>query len=436
MAKQSANFAVVGGGISGIAAAHFLRARNIGVEIFEKDAVLGGRVGSGKLGKRSIDFGGKNIGHRYHLFRSFVRSLGDFRFEPFGINSSRVRNGRIVTLDSSRRLRSTFHFLRDCPKSDVFKLARLCANVLIDDRNRFLGAPYFSALARRHDGMPLASHFSQYFCNAVVRAMSVRMNGAEPDEVYLGNFGTNLGMWLDTYDQLQSGMGSVLQAFERTTRVHLGTRVDELIVRGGRVAGLRVTDRNGKSSERQFDGVVLATPAVTAAGLLRAVAPELAAALDAVRYFPVMVAIAEYNRDIFSPEVRALVFGPEEPLSNAGAYGIESRNIVRYTFSGRTARPLLEQVANPEHLVEKAEATLDRYIAVKPHERRDFVTRLFNPGLCAYSAQHERVLSAVESAPRHLKGLVLTGDYVRGASIEACMQAAKHAVAQVEVGRA
>ncbi|WP_126282427.1 protoporphyrinogen/coproporphyrinogen oxidase [Burkholderia stagnalis] len=424
--------AVVGGGISGIAAAHFLRMRNIDVEIIEKDDSLGGRAGAAQLGSRTIDLGGKNIGRRYEFFRAFAASLGEYDYEPFGINSSRVRNGKIVTLDSARRWRSTFNFLRDCPKSDVARFAYLSARVLANERNRYLGSPFFNSLAQRLDDAPLARWFSAHFCNAVLRSMSVRMNGAEPDEAYAGNIGTNLGMWFDTYDQLRAGMAQLLQDFAQTVPVRYSSHVDALIVRNGRVAGVSVTDADGGTYTREYDEVVLATPATVSARLVRNILPQTAAALDQIRYFPVMVLIAEYERNIFTQAVRALTFGPDEPLSNAGAYGIDARNIVRYTLSGRAARPLLERGLTNEALLDTAESILNRYIDVKRNERRAFVARLFNPGLCAYAPRHERVLEAVEAVPRTIEGLHLTGDYVRGASIEACMRAAHATIERIE----
>lgn len=424
--------AVVGGGISGIAAAHFLRARHFDIDIIEKADSLGGRVGSAQLGDRTIDLGGKNIGHKYAVFRAFAESLGHGDYEPFGINSSRVRQGRIVTLDSSRRWRSTFNFLRDCPKADVFRFAQLCMHVLLRDQNRYLGSPFFNSLARRLDDAPLAQRFSQHFQNAVLRPMSVRMNGAEPDEVYVGNIGTNLGMWLDSYDQLRGGMAQLLSDFARTVTVHFSSRVDALIVRNGRIAGLRVTDATGRTETRAYDEVVLATPATVSACLIRDALPKTAALLDQVRYFPVKVLVVQYEREIFSPTVRALTFGPQEPLSNAGAYGVNDLDIVRYTLSGRTARALIEQDISTEALLDRVESILNRHIDVTRHERRAYVARTFDPGLSAYAPHHERVLEAVDAVPRSIGGLHLTGDYVRGASIEACMRAARETVARID----
>jgi oxygen-dependent protoporphyrinogen oxidase len=237
-------------------------------------------------------------------------------------------------------------------------------------------------------------------------------------------------MWLDSYDQLKNGMSTLLDAFQRTARLRLGTRVDQLVMERDRIAGLRLIHADGVTEEREYDNVILATPACVTANLVRHVDASLADALSRVKYYPVMVAIAEYQRDIFSPEVRALVFGPQEPLSNAGAYGVTCRNIVRYTFSGRAARAMIEERASPERFIKLGEATLNRYIPVKADERRTFASRLFDPGLCAYGPYHARILEAIDLASRSICNLFITGDYIRGASIEACMRSAKDTVAR------
>src|SRR5258706_9231111 len=62
---------VVGGGVSGMAASYFLQQHGFDSEIIEKDGALGGRMGTLQLGERWIDFGGKNVGKGYKLFRQF-----------------------------------------------------------------------------------------------------------------------------------------------------------------------------------------------------------------------------------------------------------------------------------------------------------------------------------------------------------------------------
>src|SRR6185503_12795862 len=71
---------VVGGGVSGLAVAFFLRQRGLESVIIERDAIPGGRIGTVTLGDRAVDCGGKNIGKKYRLFRQFAASLGTYSF--------------------------------------------------------------------------------------------------------------------------------------------------------------------------------------------------------------------------------------------------------------------------------------------------------------------------------------------------------------------
>ncbi|WP_257458967.1 FAD-dependent oxidoreductase [Archangium lipolyticum] len=425
-------YVVVGGGVSGIAAAHYLRQEGAEVELVEQEDTLGGRVAPALLDGQPIELGGKNIGRRYHLFREFARKMGETDFEPFGINSSRVRpNGRLMTVDSSRRWSSVRELMRAGPPSDLLRFATLCARAVSLPENGYLGSVRFDVLGERRDDRPLSAYFSEAFSEAVLRPMVVRMNGAEPDEVFPGNVGTNLRMLLDTYEQPKRGMRALFDRFAKTVRVTRGTRARGLVVRGGRVAALELEGPGGAREERTCDGVVLAMPAHTSAALLAPHEPGLAQALGHVRYFPVLVVVARYAREVFSHSTRALVFGPEHPLSNAGAYGINALDVVRYTFSGRTARRALEAGADAEALLRAGEELLGRHFPVHPAERVAYVARRFEPGLCAYSPHHARLRRELDAGLGRLRGLQLAGDYLRGSSIEACFRAAKESAGRM-----
>jgi oxygen-dependent protoporphyrinogen oxidase len=424
-------YAVVGAGISGIAAAYYLRGVGCVPTLVEQEDRIGGRTRSGWLGEREVTMGGKNIGRRYRCFREFARSVGADDFEPFGINSARAEGDRIRTVDSKRSWRSAANLLAGAGTRDVARLVHLGLRVKASEENRYLGSRYFGQLGRRRDDRRLSAYFGPRLNAALLRPMTVRMNGAEPDEVHLGTFGSNLGTLLDSYDQPREGMRVVLERFVQSVPVEVGTRVESLVVRDGRVVGLRVLAEDGSTEDQEYDGVVIATPAFAAAPLLREHHPALSAALEEVRYFPAAVVVAEYEREIFPEHLRALVFGEHEPVSNAGAYGIHDRNVVRYTFSGRAARPLLGDDFDAEKLLAVAEERLGRHFPVSAEDRRNVAVQRWPAAYCAYLPRHADFLNRVDSALEELPGLHLTGDYLRGASIEACFRSARDCAARV-----
>ena len=420
--SPSAPWIIVGGGASGLASAFFLKQLGIDSVIVERKAI-GGRMGTVRLGDRTLDCGGKNIGRRYTLFRQFAASLGAHPLEHFGLNSSQVVDGQVLTFDGSARWRTMARLLSGISPRDIVRFGKLLWTVKRDDALGYLGTAYSRALAERHDSRSVNHYFSRAFCDRILRPMTVRMNGAEPDEVYMGTLMSNVRMLLDTYDQFTNGLAPLLDACLTTYDVRLNTTVQELLVEHGRVSGVRVRNALGVITDLRGPGVILATPAPTSAALTCPIVPRLSEQLRSVTYNPVTLILAEYDRPIFSPAVRAFVFGRGQALSNAGAYGLNDLNVVRYTFSGRESRRISDAM-NVDALLSGAEATLSRHVDVDRRWRRHVVARRFNPGLCAYRPHHAAFLDRIAAESRQVAGLYLTGDYMKGASIEACFRSA------------
>ena len=123
------------------------------------------------------------------------------------------------------------------------------------------------------------------------------------------------------------------------------------------------------------------------------------------------------------------MFGPDKALSNAGAYGVEDLNVVRYTFSGRRSRIPAALEGDGDRLIAMAEETVSAHANVTGNPRRELLARKFTPGLCGYHPDQADFLTRLASAVDQLEGLVLTGDYLRGCSIEACFASAEQAIA-------
>ncbi|WP_424889057.1 FAD-dependent oxidoreductase [Streptomyces sp. XH2] len=424
---EGATAVVVGGGWSGIAAAWYLATSGAEVTLLDENASLGGRCAEASLGERAVTLGGKNIGRGYSNFRQFARALGSDDFEHFGINSSYVRDGKLHTVDSTTRWRSVRESLRTVPVRDAARLLRLAWTVRRHDADGYLAGPGFRQLAIRNDDPPLTSFFAPRTASGLLRPVTVRMNGAEPDEAHLGNLGSNLRMLMDTYDQLASGFSPLYREFARRVTVRLRSRVTALTTdASGRVIGVLTGSLGQGSVTCPADAVVLALPAPAAAHLL-AQSRWLAQDLLAIRYFPAFVAVVEYDRPVFPEQVRALVFDADSPVSNAGAYGISARHIVRYTFSGRTARTWLDRASTDEELLAAAEQALAPHFPDVLRGRRHVATARWATAYCAYSRHHATRLERIDAATP--AGLTLTGDYFRGASIEACFRAARERIA-------
>ena len=422
---------IVGGGASGLAAAFFLRQRGLESVIVERDGVIGGRMATVQLGERSLDCGGKNIGRAYRLFREFAASLGTHRLEYFGLNSSQAIEGSVRTLEARSRWRSMASLVRGVAARDLVRFGRLLWSVKSDEAKGYLGSPFSRTLGNRYDERPASHYFSPEFCGRILRPMSVRMNGAEPDEVYVGNLTSNVRMLLDTYEQFTDGIAPVLRGFLSRYAVRLNTATEGILVSGGRATGVRVRCPDGRVAALHGAGVIVATPAHVAATFTETMLPNLSRRLRSIAYYPVSLIVAEYDRPIFSPSQRAFVFDSDTPVSNAGAYGVNDLHLVRYTFSGRASRRHISDAADDEALLAIAEGALAKYVTVPRGSRLRFAAKRFSPGLCAYAPHHARLIDDVHEELKKVTGLHLTGDYMQGASIEACFRSASACVRQL-----
>lgn len=427
--------AVIGSGISGIAAAFYLAKRQVRVDLFESEKQIGGRVGSDLLQGRWVDFGGKNIGNYYNHFREFAKTYGNLEYEYFGINTSQLLNGRLISISRE-----------GYPLLNIFKLVQLCGlqgiirlyphiKAIWNDRSQgVLGSDCFKSLSDQFDHLTLDQYLNRQCIDNVIRPITVRMNGAEPEECYPGNFGSNLGLALDSFEQLSIGMHDLLNTFANNYESD-----SHRILTGHHITAItkdRETFRidylhQGIPGTGNYDKVISALPAHSLATLLQNERPEVAELLRQISYYPVSVAIVKYSDDVFQKKRRAMVFGRNLPLSNAGAYGLNDLDMVRYTFSGKASRAAITEKTSPEEAIELAEKLASPYFNIQNNKKEGFVYRYFSKGLCAYSSRHHLLLEKIDKYISSFTGFGYTGDYRRGASIEACFRAAHECVETV-----
>ncbi|GAB2703368.1 FAD-dependent oxidoreductase [Nocardia thraciensis] len=418
MTRPAKRFAVIGGGMSGLAAAAQLEQAGHQVEVIEREAVLGGRCGVGVLGDRPIMLGGKNIGRRYRVLREFLAANGAHAYEPFGINSSQVIGGKLVTLDNPGVAGLVRHLVRSGSRLDTVKMLYFGARVRVDERNRYLGSEFFTRTAAEADRVSLAAHFTPDFADTILRPITLRLNAAEPDEMFLGTFGVGLGMVMDRYDQLVHGIQPALDRIASRVLVRLRTRVDRIVCRDGRVTGLEISENEGTTTRFEYDGVVLATPAHAARLVVDDDIPALGKLLAEVRYFPSTVAVVQYDRPLFDSAVRSIAFD-SGPCSAAGVYGINDLDVVRYTFSGRAARPRPDDRQLAEW-IDAAEGRVLEHLGTGPVARLRIASRSWPEAHCAYVPGHGDFLAKVRAQAGAIAGLELAGDYLLGAQLEAC----------------
>jgi len=431
--ERRSRVAIVGAGIAGLATKEALAAHGHLVEVFEAQGASGGRIAPAMLGEREVYLGGKNIGEGYTRLRKLLAHRGYRSFEHFGPDTAQVIRGRVRALSfrsRSVRARLGVRVLMRGELRQGRRFLELASQVRRNDASRFLGDAFFTDLATKTGDRALPDCLGSVLCRDVVRHITVRMNGAEPEECHMGNLGSNLALVVDRFDQLAGGgLGEWIREATSDGVTHLQSPVTALALEAGRMVG--VVTENGEQ-HRGFDGVVLAVPAHAAAKILWSCERELASLLGTIRYFPVGVVVAEYDRPVF-PERFAALSGPRGiTLSNAGSYGLRDRHIVRFTFSGSAARePVAPDRFDPEAMLREAHAFLAHHIPIEQARLLRFTARAFEPGLCAYRRDHGAFLGQLDARLRSLSGLALAGDYMRGASLEACVRSGQEAAGRL-----
>jgi len=140
------------------------------------------------LGDRPVMMGGKNIGGATPPSANWIETLGSYEWESFGINTSLMKEDGGADAGQHPPWPLPGQQSARWPRPrDLARLAAMVARIRLDESNKFLGSKYFTGLSAKYDHEPLSAHFSTGMVNALLRPMTVRMNGAEPNEVYLGD---------------------------------------------------------------------------------------------------------------------------------------------------------------------------------------------------------------------------------------------------------
>lgn len=416
--------AIIGCGASGMATAWLLDKKEFEIDVFEKEKTIGGRMGTKKLNGRNVSLGGKNIGKKYKLFRKFCSYFNESDFVDFGLNSSRGKDKKIKTFDNRNLLKSYLTIIKGITLKDILRLLPILIAVKTNRNNAYLSGKYFQKKNKRKI---LSTYFSKALYYKLLRPLTVRNNGAEPYEVSVANFGTNISMILDSYEQLKEGPTSLFNKFKKEYNVSVNKKVTDLYIENDTVKGIILSD----NSKLFYEAVILATPAHVSASILKNTKKQAATLLSKIKYNPVAIIVVKYNKPIFNKNKRAWTFPDTSVLSNAGCYGKKELDVVRYTLSGKFSRELILNTNSIEELLNISEREVNLHTNLTLGKREGFVGAILKNGLCSYSMNHHELLDNLQNAIDKTNGLFLSGDYIEGVSIEACFESGRKTAKQV-----
>lgn len=452
MSSDAADVVIVGGGITGLAAAAAIHDRqpSAAVVVLEANETLGGKI-------RTVDFDGicLETGADSFLDRDPAGvalcasvGLGDRLIAPA------VFGGMVATRDGLKRLPAGFAFglptsiralagasdlsLKGRARAlkDAAVRSRLTDDVSVGAfvRDRFgteiLEKTVDPLLAGTRagdvDDMSLAAAMPQIFAAAhssgsVMRGLkrTPSVNGGTPPFV-----------------TVRGGLGGLIDALRRrleTADVRTGHAVVEL-ERAGRY---RVVTESASISTRTM---VLAAPAYETARLLQAVSSRAASAIGSIGHASVASVALAYDDLTFTPPPRTsgvlVSSGVQKAIAGCTWYSTkwpesvaDGRQVLRCVVGRSDHHPLLD--ADDDELTNAVLDDLDRLLGIVGTPGAIHVTR-WQRGLPQYQVGHLDRVEFAESAIRlEAPGIAIAGAALRGSGIPDCIKQGQRAADDV-----
>lgn len=187
--------------------------------------------------------------------------------------------------------------------------------------------------------------------------------------------------------------------------------------------------------EGEFDRVIVATPAPTAAGLVRTVAPEVAPLLRKIQLASSAVVAMRFE-NLELPHYSGILVAADEDDLAAKAFTFSSEKwphvagtIVRASF-GRFGDNTLVN-AEDDALIDLAVRDLNKVLGTDVEPEEVFVQRWFG-GLPRVAPGHNELVEEIEAKVAEIPGIELTGAWAHGVGIPAVIADARATAARAQ----
>jgi protoporphyrinogen/coproporphyrinogen III oxidase len=474
--NSSKKIAIVGAGISGLSAAYRLISQantnqfNLEVTVFESSDRTGGVIRTERVDDRIVELGPDSmlstkpaavdlineIGLKNDLIRtnstnrrSMVASSGKLHALPEGFVM--LAPTRIVpfllsplfSLDGKARMAldlvSPARESQQDETVESFIIRRFGIEALDKVVQPMVGGIYVGDVAKlsARSTIPQFVELERKF-GSVIRGLLARAEAERAQE------STASGARYSMFVSLKNGVQTLIDRLE--SKVGL-----ENIERGIQVLGLRRSTGDQwllecSTGEREFDSVILATPAKISANILKSAEPLLAQKLSSIKSASTAVVNLLYKRSDITHPLDAFGFVvPSTENRSILAASVISNKFARRAPSGTVAiRVFIGGILQPdllknsdEELTAIAHTDLKHYLGVKRAPQSALVTR-YPESMPQYNVGHQACVEEIMAITQErMPGVFLTGNSYKGVGIPDCISnALRTAQAAIEYANA
>jgi oxygen-dependent protoporphyrinogen oxidase len=448
---------VIGGGISGLAAAFGLQRRGVAVEVLEADARAGGVIGTQRRDGALYERGPNSALDTSPLINELLDALGirGERADASAVAATRfiVRGGRLIPLPMSpgaflatpafslpaklRLLREPF--IAPAPADAEESIAAFVRRRLGTEFLDYAIDPFVSGVYAGDPerisvpaAFPKLHALEQTYGSLIkgqIKGARERRQSAEKAKNTAGSF------------SFRGGMQTLTDALSRAVdRVATGVRVERIerdADGGWTVRGAR----DGEALVRRARAIVLAVPAYEAARLLRELAPPAAQGLAAIDYAAVASVASAWRRADIAHSLAGFGFlvPKKEGRKILGTLFSSSMfdgrapegAVLLTTFIGGLRNPDLPAQSDAA-LAQILQTELAALIGARGDPLWREITR-WTHAIPQYNLGHRERLLPLAAAERALPGLHVCANYRGGVSVGDCIKSA-HAAAEVVAG--
>ncbi len=421
--------AIVGAGIGGLAAGHFLREAGREVEIYERASIPGGRIQLLERDGARIDVGTQYFHTNYV---ETLKLLDELKLKdqllPIRAPVMLMRGGRgfLAKHDTVR--------YKLIPLLSNLKFGRIVWTAL---RNFRRLDPYANDPLEEFEGIDLAEYILQKCDEEVleflVRPIITAFNLSDPEGESLAHFLRMTKQFLTSSDTcLPTGMFTLPETLARELPVTYGAEALEIQTESNRITGLRL--RIGEETRTiEASNVVCATPLTELPRLLPILTDAERGVAEDFHYTRFPLAVFFMKRHL-SADHWAWVFSRTEgfrasftsdALFKCAQMVPSGRSVLQVWFVGAAGEQL---VGEPdEAIVELAREEMTRVLPDFAREVESVEVIRHQTGMSRYRVGiYPRLRELLESL-RRIEGLQLVGDYYGHSTIETVVRSARRA---------